>query len=1289
MQPRSGLKKIQSFFEAIKSKCILNRSFIVLSLFLLAVLLVSFIFPVINFGRFLGTDDYTHLFHTKEMAVSTGISDFYENIGTKVSDPTNVENLYNYPFGVWLFGATLAKITGLPVMSAEFIFIILFLCVLIASFYVYSRIFLESKEQQIIAVLFLLSMPNAATSLLSFRPSIFILPFLFILLYLTLKEPFEWKLLPIVWLSIFVITLSHTGSFIFLISFSILFFLLYCLLWGRFSLSMFSVILSTFVIYILSIKWFPQIANQYEVKSTLFLSPGNFLASKFNFSFLLDLGNIFYQNMIVNQEFIYTLILAGFIFTVGELFLYIHRKVSEKYFHPERVYAFSLPISNISHTVGAVPLWLGPIHILFSVIGFFRINPVGKCMLISGLLVTILPDMLFESSSSTGALREVSYLAIIIPITTALGFWALISYLDTIKNPQRNFISLMVWVLVLMAIIITPILATTYYMPRISGEDYVIDGMKWLGNTGDLHEKVVGYGYRPVPIYTNMTDAGYSVQSGYDTRNFVKLLKGIYFSSGGTNVENFRHQYGVKYILASDKMAGSLGGTPNQLVMDKNPALDKTYASKDFGVYEVLKSSGSEVEKKFIIDNISYQRTGSAIEVETDTYKIVLNENYPTIERFGTVQDNYFGEGFSSDRIQISGFRSQEYINPFLPRNESTPIQSSTVDQFSLDSVPIPAEMSNNQIIYRTILKDQVNGNNETTLLVRYSFYPKTVKREFLFSNDWVTSPYAQYMNVKFTTSWFIPLNDFLVKSNQTVLLKRHIYPSEDSTAKSEIVPEFYIHSGKRGIYIMNEPTSPYPSEISYKGSTLYDYSSIGLGELASVKPGDTLHITQFLSVGDEESARKNILTQEGIALNNYPDGIVPIMVSGYRTPDSDIGENKSISQGYQVMRNASLPYSEIVVPRQENRTIDITAIKQNNIKLIGSGSTISGIFNNFSVQQNSVLSLLGYARQEGIPLIGYMPESLNYNLDTVKAISESNISFMLSRSVSPSAYGDLASRDRNLRMATYHGETLDIPLLPVSYPTSNGLSYGSDNAIPVALWKTTIDNAMEDDGMVFFVFRSAEIGNPAFTENFTQIFSYAQDKGLTFTTPDVIANHFKDLQKIQYQGSIDNDMASINLTNNNDHAVSHVSFTIVLPSLKSGGYKISNGELVRTKKENNQVILYVSTDVPAHSSQEIVIEPDTPRQKIVTSFPVPLTEGTIIFSVKDADGKPLKNMDITIDSTYYYADKEGKVTVDLKRGMHTIKIQSPGYETYSSPLDVKGRIELIKHYFGNISPFS
>ena len=83
-------------------------------------------------------------------------------------------------------------------------------------------------------------------------------------------------------------------------------------------------------------------------------------------------------------------------------------------------------------------------------------------------------------------------------------------------------------------------------------------------------------------------------------------------------------------------------------------------------------SSEKQVEKKFIAENISFQQIGSSFQIETDVYKVVLNANYPVIEQFGTPHDNYLGEGFINDNIQISGLRQQTYINPFIPLDESS-----------------------------------------------------------------------------------------------------------------------------------------------------------------------------------------------------------------------------------------------------------------------------------------------------------------------------------------------------------------------------------------------------------------------------------------------------------------------------------------------------------------------------------------------------------------------------------------------------------------------------------------
>ncbi len=55
--------------------------------------------------------------------------------------------------------------------------------------------------------------------------------------------------------------------------------------------------------------------------------------------------------------------------------------------------------------------------------------------------------------------------------------------------------------------------------------------------------------------------------------------------------------------------------------------------------------------------------------------------------------------------------------------------------------------------------------------------------------------------------------------------------------------------------------------------------SSLSFAQSESLKPGATLHITQFLSPGDEVTAERNILDQEGISLMNYPDGMNPIIL--------------------------------------------------------------------------------------------------------------------------------------------------------------------------------------------------------------------------------------------------------------------------------------------------------------------------------------------------------------------------------------------------------------------------
>ena len=284
---------------------------------------------------------------------------------------------------------------------------------------------------------------------------------------------------------------------------------------------------------------------------------------------------------------------------------------------------------------------------------------------------------------------------------------------------------------------------------------------------------------------------------------------------------------------------------------------------------------------------------------------------------------------------------------------------------------PYPYEIIDNQIIYTTILKDQ-NGDDQASLLVRYTFYPTCIKREFLISNDWVTatSPITQNMKVIFGTRLFSPLNDFIIKNNQS-RLKRHMYPNLDNVDLNTKIEALYMYNGDRGIYIKNEPTSTYPTEIYYAGSTLYNLSSLSFSQAASLTPGATCISPSSLRQEMRSTAEKNILAREGISLVNYPDGMIPIMLSGYRTPNSNSSADGPVERGYQVLLDENIPYSEVVAPYEirgnsadvQNMTkVDLRKITDKNSKIITRGSVIdqasifegSRRFGNFSTQEES-----------------------------------------------------------------------------------------------------------------------------------------------------------------------------------------------------------------------------------------------------------------------------------------------------------------------------------------------
>ena len=138
------------------------------------------------------------------------------------------------------------------------------------------------------------------------------------------------------------------------------------------------------------------------------------------------------------------------------------------------------------------------------------------------------------------------------------------------------------------------------------------------------------------------------------------------------------------------------------------------------------------------------------------------------------------------------------------------------------------------------------------------------------------------------------------------------------------------------------------------------------------------------------------------------------------------------------------------------------------------------------------------------------------------------------------------------------------------------------------------------------------------------------------------------------------------------------VTFKVALQGLDTGNYITSQGNVIKTEMSNNTEFIYISTDIPAHTSQNLVIGPDIPRKSLFVQFPRFLSEGPIKISVMDAEDNPIKDAEVIFDTNFYRTDKSGTVTLNAHRGMYTIIIQSPGYEKYTQLIEVKGRLANI-----------
>ena len=538
------MKKVHSF---IKENLRNTTAFYLL--FLIAIVLLSFVLYVVIFASPSGTDVYTHMYNTQNMANSNSLSDFYEN-------SLNQEYAgFDYPFGLWYFGAIMMKITGLDIYSIAYIIPLLLLFITLAIYFCYAYELTRSIDQSLLSLIFLVSMTQLALALLNYSTSVFVMPFLVAILFLAMRD-INWKNALLISIIVFTLCFSHTGTFLFLITFVVSFFLLRALIWGKFDYNFYVVIVVVLFCFIIAIGLFPFVQPQYIDKGTLVISITKSISSATHISFFKDAGQIFYDSIFVANNYVFAFLWAALLFAAGSVLVFIHTTLKKKIFR-ENIPAtipFISSITNVGKGIITTPFWIGPLQTLFSVFGIFRLDERGKCTALTLIIAVLIPGLL-AGSSGTGAIRETFYLFLFIPITAAAGFYFVYPFINRISRQGiRRGIVILIYAIILVPLIAVPIIACLHYQPPITMTKEENVDLIWLGSVGNANEGAAGTAYRDrMSMYANKTVP--SVSSGSETVRFLSDLKNIYFSPvAGQDARDLSSHYQIQYVISSDRI---------------------------------------------------------------------------------------------------------------------------------------------------------------------------------------------------------------------------------------------------------------------------------------------------------------------------------------------------------------------------------------------------------------------------------------------------------------------------------------------------------------------------------------------------------------------------------------------------------------------------------------------------------------------------------------------------------------------------------------------------------------
>ncbi len=1220
--------------------------------FLLSIIILTLLVPTILFQSPSGSDVYTHMYYTSKMAMSESLNDFY----VKTSDAKQSSEL-GYPIGLWLFGSIIIKITGMGINELAYIIPFILSIIFILIYFQYSHYLLKSRNEAIFATIFLISMPLLSLGWLSYVTRDLSSFFLIIIFILLIKTKFISQNILIISALSFSLIFTHTGTFIFLLFFSVMYFFLWALIWKKFDNSMYIHIVILLFLYVMAVQLLPDMLPQYIDKGRTVLSTSESISSWFRLEFIKEIGKIFYDSIIVAHNLIFVAFCSSLIFAIGKLLIFFHSKVGS--LEQENLLAIPLigSIKNISHGIITSPFWLGPIHSLLSIVGIFKTDAKTKCIALSLFLTSFLPGAI-GPEEGTGALRELYYLYLIIPITSTIGLY----YIINMTNKTNKIFSFLLFLILMLPIISMPIIGNLYYQPTISGTNNEKENLIWLSGIGSPDEGVPGFAFRErIDLYAKKLTP--IIPSGNEMRRYLNDLRNIYFSKGSEGYTKDLYSFNIKYIISSDRTLKGFGEQKESLIIDSNQQLDKIYSSDDnFGIYKIIylsavSNSSSSMKYGFEFEDNSpkIQNLGSMSLVENNFYKVKLSETSPEIKYIGTKTENLLEDGVFFDYIRISWRGGSKDM----------------VAGYGLNEIKYQKIIKNdNEIIYKTILRDQTENNNWATLIVKYTFYEKAIKKEITIANDWLSFNDNAQMDLARFSQIFSPATDFEINQigpdNEKEIFKK-IYPSQDAVILNDKkFNEMYLNESGTGLFIKYSDLIPYPSRISYQGSTMYQYGAVSVDSNLYLSPSESINFIEYLSVGDKSTARKNIEQYTSISPYMYPQGKIPVILNGIKNKGDSTGYPTNI---YKKFQEDNVTYNEAIT----NETKILLRKEVNPVGTVILYNTKKKNFENPDIQNETIknIKLLG--------INGIL--SFQYNLDTIKILSDNDMIFAESLSV-PSPFMEFFREGmRHPKIAYYKGEKTGVVLIPVTLPSSASLSH-ENNAEEVedlfSKWEETITTIVDDGGISVFLWSAEDIGDPNYIDKFMELINYSKSNGMDFVTPDAIAAHFKLLDKISAKATKGIDYVILNASNHNLEDIKGLTYRVDLPVFgNSCPYSAVNTSISRQEIKEGICRLYISFDLKSGEKKEVKIEPYITRKVFDLDFSN-VVEGSSIIKVKDEEGNSVNDADIYVDSRRFESDNNGTVRLMINSGLRRIRVEKPGFVSKDYEINVKSKIDKI-----------